>query len=214
MKKQQLLKNWLLYLIYLTQFELSCVSLSQMVDLFLKKIFHFLGSIIMITHQKMCFFQNNLSLFPMLRKCLDIFLCYTSFCNFFPLSFISFPSKSSIWGGFMLFVMQTQTKGGRGGGEIKIIFKKFQWHLVEFSFLKTFLWFSDHTKIGFRQKCLSCGKVLTFLLSFCFLFCFFLSFSPHFCWVSTGVYSNTFTHCLELSVWMFETGTFFHTIKD
>ena len=76
------------------------------------------------------------------------------------------------------------------------------------------MWFSDHTKIGFRQKCLSCGKVLTFLLSFCFLFCFFLSFSPHFCWVSTGVYSNTFTHCLELSVWMFETGTFFHTIKD
>ena len=75
---------------------------------FWKKIFHFLGSIIMITHQKMCFFQNN----PMLRKCLHIFLCYTSFCNFFPLSFISFPSKSSIWGGFMLFVMWTQTKRG------------------------------------------------------------------------------------------------------
>ena len=49
---------------------------------------------------------------------------------------------------------------------------------------------------------------------FLFSFLFLSFFLPSFCWVSTGVYSNTFTHCLELSVWMFETGTFFHTIKD
>ena len=62
------------------------------------------------------------------------------------------------------------------------------------------MWFSDHTKIGFRQKCLSCGKVLTFLLSFCFLFCFFLSFSPHFVgWVLAFIptHSHIVLNCLS-----------------